>query len=42
VADQVKRQLPIADDPEIRAYVNDIGQQLAALTGGMSSTTALK
>jgi predicted Zn-dependent protease len=22
VAEQVKRQLPIADDPEIRAYVN--------------------
>jgi predicted Zn-dependent protease len=33
VAEQVKRQLPIADDPEIRAYVNDMGQQLAALTG---------
>lgn len=33
VATQVMRQLPIADDPEIRAYVNDMGQQLAALTG---------
>jgi predicted Zn-dependent protease len=33
VAEQVKRQLPIVDDPEIRTYVNDIGQKLAALTG---------
>ncbi len=33
VADQVMRQLPMVDDPEIRAYINDIGQKLAALTG---------
>ncbi|WP_035987616.1 M48 family metallopeptidase [Leptolyngbya sp. KIOST-1] len=33
VAEQVKRQLPIVDDPEIRAYVNDMGQRLAALAG---------
>ncbi|MGF1517798.1 MAG: M48 family metalloprotease [Nodosilinea sp.] len=33
VATQVKRQLPVTDDPEIRAYVNDMGQKLAALTG---------
>jgi predicted Zn-dependent protease len=33
VAEQVKRQLPIVDDPEIRTYVNDIGQRLAALAG---------
>ncbi|NJL48930.1 MAG: M48 family metalloprotease [Leptolyngbyaceae cyanobacterium SM2_5_2] len=33
VADQVMRQLPMVDDPDIRAYVNDIGQKLAALTG---------
>ncbi|HIK44657.1 MAG TPA: M48 family metalloprotease [Leptolyngbyaceae cyanobacterium M65_K2018_010] len=33
MAEQVKRQLPMVDDPEIRAYVNDIGQRLAALTG---------
>ncbi|WP_017298226.1 M48 family metallopeptidase [Nodosilinea nodulosa] len=32
-AEQVRRQLPMVDDPEIRAYVNDIGQQLAALAG---------
>jgi predicted Zn-dependent protease len=33
VADQVMRQLPMVDDPEIRAYVNTVGQKLAALTG---------
>ncbi|MEO1069973.1 MAG: M48 family metalloprotease, partial [Cyanobacteria bacterium J06638_6] len=33
VSEQVKRQLPMVEDPEIRAYVNDIGQRLAALTG---------
>ncbi|PSN14009.1 peptidase M48 Ste24p [filamentous cyanobacterium CCT1] len=33
VAEQVKRQLPMVDDPEIRAYVNDMGQQLAELAG---------
>ena len=33
VADQVMQQLPIADDPEIRDYVDRIGQKLAALTG---------
>ncbi|MBD2109099.1 M48 family metallopeptidase [Nodosilinea sp. FACHB-13] len=33
VAEQVKRQLPIVDDPEIRAYVNNMGQRLAALAG---------
>ncbi|HSM81657.1 MAG TPA: M48 family metalloprotease [Nodosilinea sp.] len=33
VAEQVKRQLPIVEDAEIRAYVNDIGQRLAALAG---------
>lgn len=33
VADQVTRQLPMADDPEIRAYVDRIGQSLAVLTG---------
>ena len=33
VAEQVKRQLPIVEEPEIRAYVNDIGQRLAALAG---------
>lgn len=33
VAEQVKRQLPMVDDPEIRAYVNDMGQRLAALAG---------
>ncbi len=33
VADQVQRQLPMADDPEIRAYVDHIGQKLASLTG---------
>ncbi|TVQ07014.1 MAG: tetratricopeptide repeat protein [Leptolyngbya sp. DLM2.Bin27] len=33
VAEQVKRQLPIVDDPEIRAYVNDMGQRLAGLAG---------
>jgi len=33
VADQVMRQLPMVDDPDIRAYVDDIGQKLAALTG---------
>ncbi|MGB3309909.1 MAG: M48 family metalloprotease [Nodosilinea sp.] len=33
VAEQVKRQLPIVDDPEIRAYVNDMGQGLAELAG---------
>lgn len=32
-AEQVKRQLPMVDDPEIRAYVNDMGQRLAALAG---------
>jgi hypothetical protein len=33
VADQVARQVPMADDPEIRGYVDHIGQKLAALTG---------
>ncbi|MBD2426527.1 M48 family metalloprotease [Phormidium sp. FACHB-1136] len=33
VADQVKRQLPIVTDPEVRNYVNDIGHKLAALAG---------
>ncbi|MGB3138391.1 MAG: M48 family metallopeptidase [Nodosilinea sp.] len=33
VAEQVKRQLPIVDDPEIRAYVSDMGQRLAELAG---------
>ena len=33
VAEQVKRQLPIVDDPEIRAYLNDMGQRLAGLAG---------
>jgi len=33
VADQVMRQLPMVDDPDIRAYVDDIGQKLATLTG---------
>lgn len=33
VAEQVKRQLPMVDDPEIRAYVNDMGQRLAGLAG---------
>jgi predicted Zn-dependent protease len=33
VAEQVKRQLPIVDDPEIRTYVNDMGQRLAGLAG---------
>ncbi|MGB3203304.1 MAG: M48 family metalloprotease, partial [Nodosilinea sp.] len=33
VAEQVKRQLPIVEDPEIQAYVNDMGQRLAALAG---------
>jgi len=32
-ADQVKRQLPIVTDPEVRNYVNDIGHKLAALAG---------
>lgn len=32
-ADQVMRQLPIVEDPDIRAYVNDMGQRLAALAG---------
>ncbi|MEY3297213.1 MAG: hypothetical protein RLZZ597_473 [Cyanobacteriota bacterium] len=33
VADQVKRQLPIVTDPEVRDYVNEVGQRLAALAG---------
>ncbi len=33
VAEQAKRQLPMVDDPDIRAYVNDIGQGLAGLAG---------
>jgi predicted Zn-dependent protease len=33
VADQVAQQLPMVDDPDIRAYVDNIGQKLAALTG---------
>lgn len=33
VAEQVKRQLPMVEDPEIRAYVNDMGQRLAGLAG---------
>ncbi len=33
VADQVMGQLPMAEDPEIRAYIDHIGQKLAALTG---------
>jgi predicted Zn-dependent protease len=33
VADQVARQLPLSDDPEIRAYVDEVGQTLAVLTG---------
>lgn len=33
VADQVKRQLPVVTDPEVRDYVNDIGHKLAALAG---------
>ncbi|WP_225907477.1 M48 family metalloprotease [Leptolyngbya sp. BL0902] len=33
VADQVKRQLPIVTDPEVRDYVNEIGHKLAALAG---------
>ncbi|MGG6237144.1 M48 family metalloprotease [Nodosilinea sp. AN01ver1] len=33
VAEQVKRQLPMVEDPEIRAYVNDMGQELAELAG---------
>lgn len=33
VADQVKRQLPIVTDPEVRDYVNDMGHRLAALAG---------
>ncbi len=33
VADQVKRQLPIVSDPEVRDYVNEVGQKLAALAG---------
>lgn len=33
VADQVARQLPMVDDPEILDYVDRIGQKLAALTG---------
>jgi Zn-dependent protease with chaperone function len=32
-ADQVKRQLPIVSDPEVRDYVNEVGQKLAALAG---------
>lgn len=32
-ASQVMRQLPIVDDPDIRAYVNNMGQRLAALAG---------
>ncbi|MFM7324165.1 MAG: M48 family metalloprotease, partial [Nodosilinea sp.] len=33
LANQVMAQLPMVEDPEIRAYVNDLGQKLAALTG---------
>jgi predicted Zn-dependent protease len=33
VAQQVMEQLPMVTDPEILAYVNDIGQGLAALAG---------
>ena len=33
VANQVRDQLPMVEDPEIRAYVNTIGQQLAQLAG---------
>ncbi|MBE9113075.1 M48 family metalloprotease, partial [Nodosilinea sp. LEGE 07298] len=33
VAEQVKRQLPMVEDPEIRAYVNNMGQGLAELAG---------
>ncbi|WP_347404179.1 M48 family metalloprotease [Nodosilinea sp. P-1105] len=33
VAEQAMRQLPMVKDPEIRAYVNDMGQKLAALAG---------
>lgn len=33
VADQVKRQLPIVTDPEVRDYVNEVGHKLAALAG---------
>jgi Zn-dependent protease with chaperone function len=33
VADQARRQLPLVQDPEVRAYVNDLGQKLAALSG---------
>jgi len=33
VAEQVARQLPMAEDPAIRAYVDRIGQGMAALTG---------
>ncbi len=32
-AQQVMQQLPMVEDPEIRAYVNDLGQRLAKLAG---------